>query len=572
MKDAHNLIIAVLLSVLVLVFWQYFYEGPRSAETARIVKAQKHEVELNASSDTSALPLGDDVLTRNQSIALTKEYRIPIITPNLRGSLMLRGARIDDLALTQYFIDQSDSKQEVVMFSPANSDQAYYAYFGWLTQQREVAMPGFATIWHSDDVVLKPDSPVHLTWDNGQGLIFQRKIEVDSQFMFTITDKVQNGMAEQIVIAPFGVVNKVHDTALQETNYILHEGAIGVFNGVLKEFDYKGLQNKDTVIIKNNTSGWMGISDKFWLAAIIPDQAWAFEANFRSYPVQNLTHYQSDFVGHAFALPTGQILELKQSLFVGAKRFSALEGYAKQNNIPVFDRAIDFGALYFLTKPIFIALKFLNSIFNNFGVAIVLLTIIIKIILFPLANASHVSMYKMRTMQPIIARLKEKFKDDRLRFNQELMILYRREKINPLSGCLPILVQIPVFFALYKVLFVTIEMRHAPFFGWIKDLSAADPTTIFNLFGLLQFTPPSFLMIGVWPLAMAITMYVQQWMNPAPTDPLQAKVMRLLPLMFILMFSHLPAGLIIYWTVNNLLSIMQQWYINMTMQRKAVRY
>ena len=421
------------------------------------------------------------------------------------------------------------------------------------------AVPGRDTQWQADGEKIGPSEPVTLSWDNDQGLRFVRTVGVDEHYMFTITQRVENTGDKPVSLHPYGLISR-WGTPHTLGFYILHEGPIGVLGDKLHEIDYKDLREDGDVELPS-TGGWMGITDKYWLTSLVPDQDSELVANFRHYLTDGEDRYQVDYLRPAMSVAPGQSIEVTDRFFAGAKEVQLLDAYGDRYGIPLFDRAVDFGWFYFLTKPIFHILHFFYQMIGNYGVAILLLTLLVKLLFYPLANKSYRAMSQMKKLQPEMMRLREEFGDDKVRLNQELMALYKKEKVNPVSGCLPIVVQIPVFFALYKVLFVSIEMRHAPFFGWIQDLSAPDPTSIFNLFGLLPFDPPGFLMIGIWPLLMGATMLLQTKLNPQPADPIQAKVMMLLPAMFIFLFATFPAGLVIYWTWNNVLSIAQQWVI-----------
>ncbi|MCW8835684.1 MAG: membrane protein insertase YidC, partial [Rhodospirillales bacterium] len=448
--------------------------------------------------------------------------------------------------------------------SPQGSNNAYFAEFGWVGQ--DLDLPGPDTVWTANKKVLEAGESVDLTWDNAKGLRFQRTIALDENYMFTITDSVSNAGSDAVTLFPYGLVSRT-GTPKTQGFYILHEGPLGVFDGTLSEIDYSDLQ-EDGKIEKKSVGGWAGITDKYWLAALVPDQKTENQSRFSHYRDNNTDKYQVDYIGGALTAGAGATITNTTHFFAGAKEVALLDSYAEEFGVERFDLAIDFGWFYFLTKPIFYMILFFSHYFGNFGVAILLLTVLIKLILFPLANKSYKAMSRMKKLQPEMKKLQERFGDDKTRMNQELMALYKKEKVNPVSGCLPILVQIPVFFALYKVLFVNIEMRHAPFFGWIQDLSAPDPTTVFNLLGLIPWDPPSFLMIGIWPLIMGVTMWLQQKLNPQPADPVQAKVMMFLPVLFTFLLATFPAGLVIYWAWNNTLSILQQWVI---MRRMGVK-
>ncbi|MEM7121151.1 MAG: membrane protein insertase YidC [Pseudomonadota bacterium] len=581
--DQKNVWIAMAIILVMFFAYQFFYELPRlEREQALLEEQQQTEAQTEQSDavlpdvstattgDTSeaelpavTTPDPDTMVTRDE--ALAESARITIETPSLHGSVSLSGGKFDDLTLRKYRETVSPSSPEVTLFSPVGGPDAYWAEFGWLAQDENVKVPTNDTVWQTSDTELTPGSPLNLTWDNGEGLVFQRAISVDENYMFTVTQSVTNNSGSQVTLFPYGLVNR-YGTPETLGFYILHEGLIGVFDETLTEIDYDDVIDEDGGRIDyKSTSGWIGITDKYWLAALVPDQTQSFDGRFvHDLKFGNLDTYQADFLREGIQIPAGGSAEVTDHLFAGAKVVTLLDAYAETLNIPLFDRAVDFGWFYFLTKPIFFVLLFFKDLLGNFGLAILLLTVVIKLIFFPLANKSYKAMSKMRKLAPEMKRLRERYKDDKQKMQQELMAMYKKEKVNPASGCLPILIQIPVFFALYKVLFVTIEMRHAPFYGWISDLSAPDPTSILNLFGLLPFSPdylPALVSIGAWPLLMAGTMYLQQKISPQPPDPMQARIFMLMPIFFLFIFNTFPAGLVIYWTWNNLLSIAQQWFI-----------
>jgi YidC/Oxa1 family membrane protein insertase len=520
---------------------------------------------------------------QSREAALAAGPRVAIDTPSLKGSINLKGGRFDDLVLEKYRETVARDSPNVVLLSPAGTPQAYYTEQGFVAETgKDVGVPGADTLWKAESPgPLTPQFPVTLTYDNGKGLIFTRTVSVDDNYMFTLTDAVANTTSDPVTLHPYGLVSR---DGLPHTQayYILHEGLIGlvdhavdcghIFRSTLCDVAYKSAIGK--LFIFKSTSGWLGITDKYWAAVLVPEQGKAFEGRFRGTPGEpGRERFQTDYLLGPVTVAAGGKAETKGFMFAGAKEVNLVDNYEKAYSIPKFDLLIDWGWFYFLTKPMFFALDFFFKLVGNFGVAILIVTFTIKLVLFPLANKSYVSMSKMKKLQPELVRLKERYGDDRMRQQQAMMELYKKEKVNPASGCLPILVQIPVFFALYKVLFVTIEMRHAPFFGWIKDLSAPDPTNIFNLFGLLPFDPSQvpvvghLLMIGVWPLIMGLTMFVQMRLNPAPPDPVQQKVFAWMPLFFTFLLASFPAGLVIYWAWNNTLSVIQQSVI---MSRQGV--
>ncbi|MBM3564767.1 MAG: membrane protein insertase YidC [Alphaproteobacteria bacterium] len=491
--------------------------------------------------------------------------RIAVETPTLKGSIALEGARLDDLVFTRYFDKPGGKGKPEPLFLPRGHKTAYYAQFGWVAGDGAAA-PGPDTIWTADGNKLTPDQPVTLTWNNGQGLTFALTLAVDKDYLFTVTGRVANGGAKAATLYPYGLLSRTGTPQVADI-YILHEGPLGVFDKTLKEVTYADMRKQGAQESKSQ-GGWAGITDKYWLAALIPDQKAQATHRFLYRRDGDADRYQVDYLQGAVAVPPGATVETRAHLFAGAKQLGLLDDYGDKIGIPRFDLAIDFGWFYFLTKPIFYALIWLNKLLGNFGLAILALTVVIKLLFYPLANKSYVAMSKMKKLQPEMMSLRDRFGGDKVRMNQEMMALYKREQVNPAAGCLPILVQIPVFFALYKVLYVTIEMRHAPFYGWIVDLSALDPTTIFNLFGLIPWQPPQFLMVGIWPLIMGVTMWLQQRMNPPPPDPIQAQIFAWLPVIFTYMLASFPAGLVIYWAWNNILSIAQQWLI---MKRMGVK-
>ena len=576
--EQRNLILAIVLSVLILVTFQILFAergapppeapavaaGDAGAPAAPAGPGGLGPAAPNAPAGPApAVPAGTPGAMLDRDAALAAVDRIDILSPRLRGSLSLTGARIDDLWLRDYRETLAPDSPQVLLLSPAGTPTPYYAEFGWVAAAGSgIAVPTPTTVWTASGGPLAPDAPVTLRWDNGQGLTFVQQVAVDDDFLFTITQRVENSGAAAATLYPYG---RIRRTGTPDTLgfFVLHEGPLGVFNGTLKELGYDDLQDLDAGQAITETSsdgGWLGITEKYWLLALVPDQGEPFEAHYR-YPDPATEAYQADYLREAVVIAPGAAAEVTNRLFAGAKEVKTVERYRSAFGITRFDLTIDWGWLFFLTKPIFLAIDRLFVLTGNFGIAIIIFTIFVRILFYPLANKSFRSFGAMRKVQPEVTRIREAYKDDRERMTKEMMDLYKREQVNPLSGCLPLVLQIPVFFALYKTLFVTIEMRHAPFYGWIKDLSAPDPTTIFNLFGLIPWDPPSFLYIGIWPLLMGISMFVQQKLNPAPPDPLQARIFMMLPIVFTVILAGFPAGLVIYWTVNNVLSMAQQWVI-----------
>ena len=573
--DQRNLLLAVLASMVILLGFQYFYEVPRQQQeqAAQSVQQQRSEAQPPADTLLPTAPGSEAGTTpgtaptaepKSREAMIAETPRLRIDTPSLSGSISLVGGRIDDLVLKNYRVDVEPGSDNIVLLSPPGSPNAYYADFGWVAGEPGVTLPGPTTVWQADGEVLTPDNPVTLSWDNGEGLLFSATFHVDRDFVFTVTQAVENSGDAPVTVFPYGLVSRT-GTPPVSGFFILHEGLIGALDETLVEIDYDDVQEQN-IIRYDSDGGWLGITDKYWLVALLPDQQSQIEARFAHTLRSENDVYQTDYRAGGLSVAPGQRVESESRLFAGAKEVRLLDAYGEQLGLPLFDRAVDFGWFYFLTKPIFYALDYLYRLVGNFGVAILLLTVGIKLVFFPLANKSYRAMSKMKKLTPEMTKLRDRYKDDKMKLNQEMMALYKREKVNPAAGCLPIVIQIPVFFALYKVLFVTIEMRHAPFFGWIQDLSAPDPTSILNLFGLLPWEVPALgflaiLSIGVWPIIMGITMFLQQKLNPAPPDPVQARVFMMLPIVFTFMLGQFPAGLVIYWAWNNILSIAQQWVI-----------
>jgi YidC/Oxa1 family membrane protein insertase len=588
--DNKNLFLAIALSVLVIVGWQYFYAQPQ-LEKQRIEKlAQQSNPStlpgaagtlpapgtaptLGAAPNTTPGSIPSPVqapaavgLTRDAAVALSP--RVTIETPRLKGSIALKGGRIDDLLLGGYRETIAKDSANIVLFSPSQSPQPYYAEFGWVAGQGvTAAVPNAQTEWTASRTKLTPDAPVTLTWANGQGLNFKRQIAVDANYMFTITESVANTSGQPVSLFPYSLISR-HGTPTIEGFYILHEGLIGVQTDKLQEVTYADLVKAKTKDFKGGKGGFIGITDKYWASALIPDQDKLHDGRFLASMLNNIQTYQADILLPAETVNAGASATVTTRLFAGAKETNVIDGYQSTLAIKQFDLMIDWGWFYFITKPLFKLMDWIYHLIGNFGVAILVVTVFIKGLFFPLANKSYTSMARMKAVQPAMQELQIKYKDDRAKQQQALMELYKKEKINPLAGCWPVLLQIPVFFALYKVLFVTIEMRHAPFFGWIKDLAAPDPTSIFNLFGLIPVSLPQFLMVGVWPIIMGITMWLQMKMNPEPTDPVQKAIFGWMPIVFTFMLASFPAGLVIYWAWNNILSVSQQYLI---MKKQGVK-
>lgn len=548
-----NLVAAIVLSLGIIFGWQYFIVKPQQQKQQQIALQKAKNLKKKESAQLEATP----VIVQGASQA----PRIKIDSNALSGSISLKGLRFDDLILKKYKQDLSENSPEVVLFSPSDTKDAYFAEIGWVSNLSSVKLPNNETIWNSDSEVLTPEKPVNLFWVNEDGVKFLIAITVDENYLFTIEQTIVNNSNQELPVQSYGLINRKY-TAVEKAVNILHQGPIGCMDENLKEYSYDDIKDKKSEKFSASKVDWIGITDKYWLTSLIPDKSSNYSSNFNYAVKQEVERYQVDFISPVQIVKPGENFSIKGRLFAGAKKVDLLDKYEKQYDIKLFDRAIDFGWFYIITKPVFYAMNFFYKYVGNFGISILIVTVIIKLLMFSLANKSYRSMKRMKNLQPEINKIKNLYGDDKARLNQEIMALYKKEKVNPVAGCLPILVQIPVFFSIYKVLYVTIEMRQAPFYGWIKDLSAPDPTSIFNLFGLLHFSLPSFLMIGAWPILMSITMFLQQRMSPEPADPVQAQVMKFMPLVFLVMFSSFPAGLLIYWSWNNILSIIQHYYIN----------
>jgi YidC/Oxa1 family membrane protein insertase len=576
MTDNRNLILAIALSIVVLIGWQYFIARPQIERAQHTAEQQNPAQQGGAPTQPAtgaqapAGPTGEaaPAAAMTRDAALAQSPRVPIANGRVSGSINLKGGRIDDLRLDDYHETVDNSSPTVILLSPAAGPDGYFVEYGWIAPSAGTAVPGPDTVWTAPaDAKLTSTSPVTLTYDNGAGLVFTRKIAIDGDYMFTITDDVANKTGTAVDLTPYGRVVRLGDPHTAGY-YILHEGPIGVFGDHgLNEVTYKSLAKNPDLKMDKATAGWLGITDKYWAATMIPDQGRGFEGHFARVEQPTLLH-QVDFRGDPVNVAAGGTAELSNRLFAGAKQVSLVNGYMDKYGIPKFDRLIDWGYLYFITQPMFKLIDWFYHLLGNFGLAILAVTVLVKAIFFPLANKSYKSMSGMKKVQPEMQAIRERYKDDKMKQQQALMELYKKEKINPLAGCWPMVIQIPVFFSLYKVLFITIEMRHAPFFGWIHDLSAPDPTNLFTLFGMIPWSPPHLLMLGIWPIIMGITMFVQMRLNPTPADPAQQVVFTWMPVIFTFMLASFPAGLVIYWAWNNTLSVTQQYII---MRRQGVQ-
>jgi YidC/Oxa1 family membrane protein insertase len=554
--ETRNVIAAISLSAAVIILYSLFFAPPPITKENL---AEKNKTEQNT--DTPSLDQKETITEITREEALRQSKRIQFENQSIVGSISLKGAAIDDLTFKEYNVSL-DNNEKIKLLSPRNSTNGYLIESGFITTDKNIEIPNAQTNWLiSGNNKLTDQSPIKLTWSNTQGITFEKEIALDDKFLFTIKQRIINSSDKTYDFYSYGQIirNKIPEIS---NFYILHEGLIADLDNELIEEDYDDIQEKK--FTKTAQKGWLGIGDKYWITSLIPPSGKEFKTTF-----DYKKKFRANFVStEPLELKQNSTIEDQIQVIVAAKRVEVIDGYANSLNIDKFDLAIDWGFLYFITKPLFHGIDYFFKLLGNYGLAIIAITFCIRLAFFPLANFSFKSMAKMKALQPEMVRLKELHKNDKMKLQQEMMALYKKEKVNPMSGCLPILVQIPVFFALYKVLFVTIEMRQMPFYGWIQDLSERDPTSIFNLFGLLPYDVPSFLMIGAWPIAMGVSMWIQQKLNPAPTDAMQAKIFMFFPLFLTVILAPFPAGLVIYWTVNNILTMAQQVFI---MKRTTVK-
>ncbi len=542
MNNNVRTLMAAVLSMIILILWQHYF--------SKSTPTNNSESHINKEKAIDEFKFDNMENLENKILDKPQGGKVEFSNNMISGSINLVGARIDDLILLEYKQTEKENSKNVVLLSPAGTKEVYYTEFGWLSSDKNIKLPNNKSIWNADKKNLNPNEKVTLSWKNNSDVQFFISITLDENYMFTIEQKVIG--VNNDFLKPYAAISRgIYGNGKSEM--LIHEGGIGVFDNKLKEVTFEDLDQKK-LNFSDSDNGWFGFSDKYWLTAIIPENS-SISTKFLGYKTNEGNRYQADAIINSNN-SDGNFNRLH--FFAGAKKLKLLDDYEKKYNIKLFDRAVDFGVLYFITKPIFIALNFFHSLVGNFGVAIILLTIFIKILLFPLAYKGFKGMNKLKELQPEMTRLKEQCGGDSVKFQKSIIELYKKEKVNPMSGCLPILLQMPIFFALYKVLYVTLEMRHAKFYLWIKDLSATDPTNIFTLFSLIPWDPPSFLHVGILPIVMALTLYFQQMLNPQPTDPTQAKVMKFLPLIFLFMFASFPSGLVLYWSCSNILSITQQ--------------
>ena len=557
--DTRNVIAAISLSAAVIILYGLFF-APPSPDPKQVTNndQNKNNLQLNEAPKIEQ-NIENNKISRSE--AINKVERILFENENIKGSISLEGSLIDDLIFKKY-TETLDSDENVVLLNPKESENGYYIETGWAINNKDIEVPNSNTKWEVvGNKLLTPKNPIKLVWNNEQNITFEKEISIDDKFLFTVNQKITNNTQNTYNFYPYGQI--IRNLAPDVTDfYILHEGLLGVFDDNLVEEDYDDIKDKKYSV--NANKGWMGITDKYWITSLIPENNKSFRSDF-----DYKNKFKANFIETAATEVRANESKTNQvKVIIAAKEVDVVDGYAEKLNINKFDLAIDWGFLYFLTKPIFLISDYFFKLTGNYGIAIILITACIRILFFPLANYSFRSMAKMKVLQPEMVRLKELHKEDKMKLQQEMMALYKREKVNPVSGCLPILIQIPFFFAIYKMLFVTIEMRHQPFFGWIHDLSERDPTSLFNLFGLLPYDVPSFLIIGAWPVAMGVTMWMQQKLNPTPPDPIQQKIFMFFPVFLTVILAPFPSGLVIYWTINNVLTMAQQYVI---MKRTSVK-
>ncbi len=568
--DSQNLILALALSMLVFLTWQMFFAPKPPPKKPEQTQSQADKSRPDIATGEQPVAPGVDVETAAlipREKAIEQSNRVAIETDALKGSINLTGGRIDDLTLIRYRETTKPNSLNVTLFSPAKTKKAYFAEQGWVAPPgATVKLPDRGTVWNVEEgAKLTASRPVQLTWNNGEGLTFRRTIRVDENYMFVLEDAVENKSGDEVVLFPYARIYR-YGTPKIEGFFIQHEGLIGWLgeNG-LEEITYaSALEPEGSATFENVKGGWLGFTDKYWAAILVPDQKVTYTGNLKLAEPRtdrSLEAFQADYIASAVTIPKGAEKTVTSRLFAGAKKVGLIAAYEQDDKILQFDYVVDWGWFHYITYPLYYLIDWFYKLFGNFGLAILAVTVLVKLAFFPLANKAYDSMARMKALQPEVEALRERHKDDQQRMQQEMMKLYKEKKVNPLAGCLPILLQIPVFFALYKVLFVSIDMRHAPFFGWIQDLSAPDPTSLFNLFGLLPFSVPEFLHIGIWPLIMGATMWLQMQLNPPQPDPTQQMIFNWMPVVFTFVLAAFPAGLVIYWAWNNVLSLAQQYYI-----------
>lgn len=555
--DNQNFILAIVLSMAIIFAWQFFFAAPQAEKAAQEQAVVQQQQQAVVPGDLAT----GGVVARDT--AITASARVAIDTPDLSGSINLAGAQLDDLKFKNLRETVSPTSANVTLLSPSGTANAYFAEQGYVaTSGSTTKLPDSKSVWTlASGSTLSASTPVTLSWDNGEGLVFKRVISLSDQYVFTVKHEIENKSPAPVSLIPYARVQR-QDTPKTEGFYVFFEGLLGVQDGVLTEAGYSDVSDDGGKIVKDGKGGWLAFTDKYWATALIPDQTRSVTSTYQHFKVGARDAYQVDWLAKdALTVTPGTVGTMTDHVFAGAKIVNSMYAIGEKLGVDKFDLMIDWGWFGFLTKPMYQLLHWAKGIMGNFGLAILLVTVLVKLAVFPLANKSYASMSKMKKLQPEMERIKTEFPDDKMKQQAAIMEMYKKEKVSPLSGCLPIVVQIPIFFALYKVILTTIDLRHAPFYGWIHDLSAPDPTNLFTLFGLIPWSPPQLMMMGIWPILMGITMWVQMRLNPTPADPIQASMFNWMPLIFTFMLGSMPAGLVIYWTWSNFLSILQQSFI-----------
>lgn len=592
-NEKSKLILAVAISFIILLSWTWFVDKPKMEEQNRLKAQQKIELLEKQKIERQEAELKQGVDYKNPNIngedvviapveevkiigkdeALKKDERIVFENEAIKGSINLTGLKIDDLVLKKYNEELNGSKA-VTLLSPINTENEYFVDFGWVSSDESILLPNTKTLWKvkgentSDKIKLSQNKPIVFEWSNQEGLIFEVAVKLDENYMLDVKQSVINNTGNGVALTPYSRISRIYNPKSAQARMVF-SGILGVIDHELEEIKYKDVKKHDSKSFDARTQ-WVGFNDPYWFTAFRSNPNHKYTTNLKYQKEGELDLYTIENVGKTILIGANSREDLSNQFFAGAKEIKVLDGYSKDYDIKLFDRNVDFGWFYFITKPMYLMLKAIFGFVGNFGVAIILLTLIVRSLMLPTMNKSYTSMQKMKTVQPKLKHLQQKYANNKLKLNQEMMKLYKEEGVSPASGCLPMIIQIPIFFSLYKVLYVAIDMRHAPFFGWLKDLSIADPSSIFNLFGLLPYGVPAALQIGILPILVGISMYLQQLVTPKPDNETYAKAMKYMPWMFVLMFARLPAGLLLYWTCGNVFSLGQQYYIHKKLTKSNV--